>query len=57
MFSRMMNRYDIEAMHARLQQFAAQNQIAYEESSKADKNDKSKETEQSDKVVFVKPKK
>ncbi|CAH8771328.1 hypothetical protein [Paenibacillus dendritiformis] len=56
-FSRMMNRYDIEAMHARLQQFAAQNRITYEENSKADKTDKSKETEQSDKVVFVKPKK
>ncbi|TDL53964.1 methyltransferase [Paenibacillus dendritiformis] len=56
-FSRMMNRYDIEAMHARLQQFAAQNRITYEENSKSDKTDKSKETEQSDKVVFVKPKK
>ena len=56
-FSRMMNRYDVEAMHARLQQFAAQNRIEYEESSKAGKNGKSNETEQSDKVVFVKPKK
>lgn len=56
-FSRMMNRYDIEAMHARLQQFASQNRITYEENSKSDKTDKSKETEQSDKVVFVKPKK
>lgn len=56
-FSRMMNRYDIDAMHARLQQFAAQNRITYEENSKSEKTDKSNETDHSDKVVFVKPKK
>ncbi|GAC40729.1 hypothetical protein [Paenibacillus popilliae] len=56
-FSRMMNRYDIEAMHAQLQQFAAQNRIAYEENSTSDKDDKSIESEHSDEVVFMKPKK